>query len=64
MPVSVYACAEAVCSSVADCQTVSEETRADIKYYVHKKVNGVMMHRLWNSTKGVYEGPWAVCDCK
>ena len=37
--------------------------RADVTYLVHRTVNGVKQHRLWNETKGKYDTLWVSCNC-
>ena len=64
VPVSAYACIVPNYNTVAEHQSEAAIPYADVKYYVHKMINGKKMHRLWNETKGKYETAWIVCNCK
>ncbi|CCX40729.1 unknown [Firmicutes bacterium CAG:102] len=64
MPVSAYASTTQKDNNIVECQTTSLSPYADVKRYVHKTTNGVTMHRVWNETKGQFEGLWTICNCK
>lgn len=64
MPVPAMAATNSESVSAVETAVESAEARADVIYYVHTTVNGVKLHRLWNETRGVWVGPWKVCDCK